>query len=567
MVKMWHQNKYKKKYKLADITPEDIFIQGENVSNLDTEQLEGQFEVPLKLKTILIIAGIFLLIALLFIWQAFKLQVIEYQKHFSIAENNRLDYSLIFAERGLIYDRNGEILAWNQLIEGTDFPLRQYTTVSGVNNLLGFVKYPLKDKSGVYYKNDYSGVQGVEAFYNQQLTGENGRKILEVDADGQAVSSNMKVQATAGEKIYLSIDVRLQEKLFDIIKNLAIDYSFDGGGAAIMDIETGEMLALVSYPEYSSQIMTDGQDVEQIEEYYQDSNKPFLNRMIDGLYTPGSIVKPFLAIGALEENVISPDKLICESGYISIPNPYNPDKPTIFRDWKAHGCVDMRKAISTSCDVYFYEIGGGYEPTKQKGIGIYNIKKYLEIFGFTKPFSADSFFYNRNVGLIPTPEWKQEVFEDDWRLGDTYNMSIGQYSTQVVPMQALRAVASLANGGKLIEPTIEKSTSSAPYVQVEFSDEKFQIAKDGMRLSVTEGAAVGLNTPHVKVAAKTGTAELGVKKDFVNAWIEGFFPYDEPQYAFVVIMERGPEANNIGGTYVMRTMLDWMATNTPEYLE
>ena len=566
---MWRRkNKYKQKYLIADITPEDVFIQGENVSNLDTSQMEGRFETPLKIKTILIVATLFFLVALVFVAQSFNLQIKQYEKYFTISENNRLDYSLIFAERGLIYDRNGELLAWNQLDENSDFPLRHYSDTPGINHLLGFVKYPLKDKSGIYYKDDYTGIQGVESFFNTSLAGKNGRQVLEVNASNQVTAANMIVPPEAGDGIHLSIDVRLQEYLFHIIKNLALDYDFDGGGAGIMDIRTGEMLALVSFPEYSSNVMTEGKDVEQIEKYYNNKNKPFLNRMIDGLYTPGSIVKPFLAIGALEEKIISPTKLICESGYLSIPNPYNPDQPTIFRDWRAHGCVDMLKAIAVSGDVYFYQIGGGYLD-QQKGMGVYNIKKYLEAFGFTKPFASDSFFFTNNLGVIPTPEWKEVAFPNDpvWRLGDTYNMSIGQYGTMIGPMQALRATAALANGGQLIEPTILKSDASVSFTEVIFSEDKFQIARDGMRMAVSQGSVSGLNTPNIKVAAKTGTAELGVRKDFVNAWVEGFFPFDNPHYAFVVIMERGPEKNNIGGTYVMRTMLDWMASNTPEYFE
>jgi penicillin-binding protein 2 len=323
--------------------------------------------------------------------------------------------------------------------------------------------------------------------------------------------------------------------------------------------------------------MTDGKDVEKIEGYANNKNKPFLERAVDGLYTPGSIVKPFLAVGALEEKIISPTKQLLSIGYISVSNPYNPSQPTIFRDWRVNGWVDMRHALSTSCDTYFYAIGGGYEDPpgqtiiggKQAGMGIFNIEKYLKAFGLAQPFPKDSFFYSSNTGVIPSPEWKEQTFPEDgaWRLGDTYNSSIGQYGTLVSPMQALRAVSALANDGKLLEPTILKNDTPAKNVDLEFDKTHLQIVREGMRLGATEGSAKAINTPYVQVAVKTGTAELGVKKDFANMWVEGFFPYDNPKYAFVLLMERGPVDSTVGAVAVMRQILDWIGENTPEYFE
>jgi penicillin-binding protein 2 len=134
-------------------------------------------------------------------------------------------------------------------------------------------------------------------------------------------------------------------------------------------------------------------------------------------------------------------------------------------------------------------------------------------------------------------------------------------------MQSLRAVASLANNGKLLSPVILKDEIAKSQPQdVPVKKESLQIAREGMRLSVTEGAAKGLNMEALHVAAKTGTAELGVKKDFVNSWVTGYFPYENPKYAFVVMMERGSVKNTVGGVFVMRTLLEWMYANTPEYV-
>mgnify|MGYP001576812491 FL=1 len=170
-------------------------------------------------------------------------------------------------------------------------------------------------------------------------------------------------------------------------------------------------------------------------------------------------------------------------------------------------------------------------------------------------------------GVIPTPEWKKETFDgEEWRIGDTYNTSIGQYGYQVTPLQMARGVASVANGGILLRPQLLLG-GKIEAQSLDIAPQYFDIVKEGMRLAVTEGTAQGLSMPQVKIAGKTGTAELGALKQFVNSWVVGFFPYENPRYVFTIVMERGPAKNLIGATYVMRQLLDWMILNTPEYLK
>ena len=178
-------------------------------------------------------------------------------------------------------------------------------------------------------------------------------------------------------------------------------------------------------------------------------------------------------------------------------------------------------------------------------------------------------FFNAVSGTIPTPDWKALNFNGEkWNIGNTYHTSIGQYGFQVSPIQVVRAVASIANEGILLTPTIlfDDTSEVTNFEKINLDKSYYKIVKEGMRLGVTLGIAVGLNTPDVKIAAKTGTAELGSQKQFVNSWVTGFFPYDDPNYAFAVIMEKGPVANTTGSLYVMRGLFDWMAANTPEYL-
>ena len=305
-----------------------------------------------------------------------------------------------------------------------------------------------------------------------------------------------------------------------------------------MDIRNGEIIALTSYPEYSSQVLTDGTNDELIEHYISNENTPFLNRATLGLYTPGSIVKPFVALGALNEGIILPEDKILSTGSIRIPNPYDPELFTIFSDWKAHGLVDIRDAISVSSNVYFYEVSGGFED--QEGLGIEKLEAYINAFDIGK--RTDLLGLSEVEGVIPNPEWKKENFEDGlWRLGDTYNTAIGQYGFQVTPLQMVRAIAGVAYDGLLVTPKIDiNQKTSLEDISLDIDKKHFDVVKSGMRQSVTEGIATGVNLPFVDVAAKTGTAELGVSKQFVNSWITGFFPYKSPRYAFVVVMEQGP---------------------------
>jgi penicillin-binding protein 2 len=366
-----------------------------------------------------------------------------------------------------------------------------------------------------------------------------------------------------GKDVNLSIDSELQNYIYNTIKDLSQRAGFTGGAGVIMDIKTGEVLALTSYPEYDSQILTDGSDKISINNYVTNKGNPFLDRVINGLYTPGSIVKPFMSIAALSENIIDPYKKILSTGYISIPNVYDPLHPSVFKDWKAHGWVDMRHALAVSSDVYFYEIGGGYE--NQKGLGISLIDKYMSMFGFGQDLPEG--FFNGASGIIPDPQWKAENFNGEkWNLGNTYHTSIGQYGFQVSPIQAVRAVASIANDGKLLEPSILLGGNPEKFIQLNLNPDYFKLIREGMKLGVEEGLAAGLNNGYVTVGAKTGTAELGISKKFVNSWIIGFFPYNNPKYAFAIIMEKGPVTNTMGGVYIMRQVFDWMYLNTPEYL-
>ena len=559
----------KKKIENANffVEPDEIFLDSKNPGNFDRQQFEGRIEKSISKRTVIGLGSVFLAITLIFGARLGYLQITKGEAYLKRSENNILTRVLIFADRGIIYDRNKTELAWNKKVDdatGESSLVRAYLS-PGFSHILGYVSYPAKDDSGNWWQTEFIGKDGLEKQYDEELRGENGAKIVEIDAGRIIHSENIVNAPIRGEDLITSIDSRIQSELFKLIKNLSEASAFSGGAGVLLDARSGEVVAAISYPEYDPEILSLGKDSAAIEKYLGDKRKVFLDRTISGLYTPGSIVKPFLALGALAEGVIDQYKQILSTGSISIPNPYDKTKESVFKDWKAHGWTDMREAIAVSSDVYFYTIGGGFEG--QRGLGILNIEKYVRMFGIGQASGVD--LPDEKSGTIPSPEWKIKTFGGDpWRVGDTYNTAIGQYGFQVTPMEMARAVAAVANYGKLIIPHFLLNDSARQNQVTELNLDKyfFDVVHEGMRGSVTYGTSSALNVPYVEVAAKTGTAQLGASKNRINSWIIGFFPYQNPKYSFAILMESGPLSAS-GASGVMRGLLDWMSVNVPEYFQ
>lgn len=550
-----------------EIDPDQVLLDSSNLPEYDRSQFEGRLEKPISRSALIGTGVVFAVIVLIFLGQAANLQIVHGGEYLERSENNLLNPVPIFASRGAIFDRNGVPLVWNAPGAGTttedSVPRRMYFSEPGLAHVLGYVQYPSKDKNGFYYREDFDGVAGIEKYFNDRLTGKNGSRLVETDARGKLISENVVRPPERGETLTLSIDHRLQSALYENIRKVASEYGFKGGAAAIMDVTTGEVIAMTSYPEFDSQIMSDRTDTAKVRAQLQHTSLLFLDRAISGLYTPGSIVKPYIGMAVLGENVIDASTIIVTTGSISVPNPYDPEVTNMFRDWKNHGPVDLRRAIAVSSDAYFYIVGGGYKD--QPGLGIARIDKYLRMFGLGEPI-PESFFTGPR-GVLSSPEWKMATFNEPWYLGDTYHSVIGQYGTQITPVQAVRGVAALANYGKLLVPNILKD--GEPHVErtIDLPKSHFDIVHEGMRMSVRNGTSVALNKAFVEVAAKSGTAELGVSKANVNSWITGFWPYHNARYAFALILEHGSVHNLIGAAAVMSNQLEWMNTHTPEYFK
>lgn len=576
--------KKRKKSLNGEINPEDIFLDSYNLAGLDMDKMEGALHKPIPSIAERIPFFVLLLIFSLFIFRLYSLQVKNFDLYKEKADNNRYNTHLILANRGQILDRNGKILANNLVSSSSEILKRQYLEDSGISNLIGYVAYPKADSLGNYWQEEYKGRDGVEQIYQDILSGVNGKKIIEKDVKSSIEAENIVVKPISGANLNLAIDIDLQKRLFDSIREVVNNRGYVSGTGIIMDVNTGEILVMTTFPEYDNNLLTNASgtaDNKKISNLLKDKRTPFLNRPVSGLFTPGSVVKPFMAYAALNEKVITPEKNILSTGALVIKNPYGgPD--TVFRDWKIHGYINAVRAIAESSDEYFYQVGGGYKD--QKGLGIERIDEYAKLFGLSTTTGID--LPNEATGVIPTPDWKRINFIDgDWKVGDTYHTSIGQYGFQVTPIELIRYIASIANGGKLVTPHVFLSASSSdpdspenyliesynnkvwPVTDLNLNQNNLKYVQEGMKQVVTNGTVPQLNFTNLKVAAKSGTAELGIVKGRVNSIITGYFPYDNPKYSFTVIMENGKLSDSSGAVAAVKPVIEYISLNKDKYIK
>jgi len=356
----------------------------------------------------------------------------------------------------------------------------------------------------------------------------------------QLLLDEIRPSFTDDATVSLSIDSELQDYMYGALEEVAFDKGYAGGAGVVMDVHTGELLALTTYSQ----------------------NETVVHKATNGLFVPGSIIKPFIAVAALNENVVNPNKEILSTGSITLTDQNG--ETLFFNDWKPHGYVDMREAIGVSSNVYFYAIGGGYEG--QSGLGIQKITEYLQMFGIGDTTGVD--ILTESDGQTPTPEWKEATFEgDQWRLADTYLTSIGQHGYEVTPLQMTRAVAAIATEGEMVLPKIiHDSNLQSTNVLLPIQKEYFQVVKEGMEYAVVNGTASGLYMDNVTLAAKTGTAEVDIHKEHIHSWLIGYFPYDKPKYAFTIMLDTGPWGEETGAVSVAQNVLLWIRENRGEYL-
>lgn len=400
-----------------------------------------------------------------------------------------------------------------------------------------------------YPLTDLIGKAGIEKTYDALLRGEPGlrRKRKEEPA---AVTREPR----PGKNIELTISRDLQAKLTEFLAAVSASLGKRKGAAVAMDPDTGEVLALVNLPSFDNNLFVPGTGTaEEIDDVLNDPDEPIFNRALSGQYPSGSTIKPFIAIGALAERILSPSRQIFVTGSISVPHPSDPNIVYTFNDWKPHGWVNMVRAIAVSSNVYFYTVGGGFGDIQ--GLGIERIAKHLARFGLGQETNVE---LPEAAGLVPTPAWKSQVRNSPWYIGDTYNVSIGQGDLRLTPLQLTRATAALANGGRLVQPTLVRGetlgTASPRGINLNIPASDLDVVRRGLREAVTSGSSVVLSDLPVAVAGKTGTAQIGNGQ--THAWFTGFAPFEQPRIVLTVLIEEGGEGSQ-AAVPVAKQFLEW----------
>ncbi|MAF79722.1 hypothetical protein CL629_01440 [bacterium] len=372
---------------------------------------------------------------------------------------------------------------------------------------------------------DEVGKSGLEAYYDESLRGMHGAEIYVRDSLGSVQESRVLRQPEQGYFLQTYIDKEFQEYFYNRMSKELRGLGRSVGVGIAMNPQNGEVLALFGVP---------GFDSSDLVEYLDDENRPLFNRAVSGLYSPGSTIKPLVALAALSEGVVTPQKNIFSAGFIEVPNPFDSEAlPSVFRDWAQHGWVDVRSALARSSNVYFYEVGGGFED--QEGLGIRRLKKWWKKFKLDKETGID--LPAEALGFLPDPQWKDDVFGRMWRVGDTYNVSIGQGDLLVTPLGLLSYINAFANGGEFYRPRLmEKIYEESGGVFEESSpalagdvggdgQEFFEYVQEGLEDAVGKpyGTAYKLYDLPFQVAAKTGSAQIQ-NNSKTNAFFVGYGP-------------------------------------------
>ncbi len=432
---------------------------------------------------------------------------------------------------------------------------REYIEGPALYPVLGFVGRPSQEDldmfSGISLQ-EVVGKSGLERQYQSLLAGKKGVKVKIRDSQGRVLREVYQKKPVPGKNLQLYLDLDLQLAFYRALKEQVEKVGGKGGAGIILDTKTGGVLALVSYPSFDPNLL--GKDPDYWESISQDKRYPLFNRAISARYPTGSVIKPLLGAVALKERIITPQTVIEDRGFIKIENPWDKTKPWIFRDWRAHGLVDLKRAIAVSCNVFFYTIGGGYGPIK--GLGAETMAFYLSELGWNRKTGID--LPGENKGQIPSPEWKRKRFEGVsgiWLPGDTYNLSIGQGYLLVTPLEVAFSYFSLLE--KVPErPRLAKGIvdlrEKEPVLIEEFkntfkSSDLFgefekKTVLEGMRDAVTEGSALMLSDLPFPVSAKTGTAEIG-RPDVWQAWVVVLAPYPDPDIIMLVFIEEAPQGS------------------------
>lgn len=484
-------------------------------------------------------------------------------KAYTISQNISKESVAIFEEQNLSFP-------------GIDIeisPIRTYARGNLVSHAIGYVGFineeEYKNNEG-YSMNDYIGKTGIEYVFEPYLRGDNGTKQTDMSIDGTTTGEYITKEAVQGESVILTIDANLQEATETALKNNIEKINTGGfsekrdvsaGAAVVLDVKTGEVLAMASYPDFEPELFVDGISTEKWNQYTGGETSSLVNRAIQSAYAPGSIFKMVSAIAGLETGAINKTETIYDTGVY--PGGYNPKCWIYTREGRGHGALNVSGAIKNSCNYYFYEV--------ITRMGIENLEKYATYFGLGQKTNVE---LPGEVSGTLAGKTLYDKLGETWYYGNSLSAVIGQAENNFTPLQMARYIAILANGGKTIDVSIVKDIvdingqSSGEeeikkYVQnklkikevnnenIDINNENLKAVLEGMKSVTTEsgGTAYGVFKDfNIEVGGKTGSAEAG---DKVNAWFAGFAPYDNPEIAIVVMVENGSH-----GSYTAEVVRD-----------
>ncbi|EAI4351343.1 penicillin-binding protein 2 [Campylobacter jejuni] len=434
---------------------------------------------------------------------------------------------------------------------------RKYPFGKLASHIIGYVgKANLQDvqENEIAKLSNYTGKSGIERYYNDILQGEKGTRVYKVNALNQEVEQLSYTPAMSND-IELTIDIELQSYLTSLFEGNA-------GAAIIMNVNDGSILAAGSFPEYDLNPFVTGISFKDWDELSNSLDHPFTNKLINGYYPPGSVVKMGVGLSFLNSKNISPSTQYVCNGSIELGGRF-------FRCWNrsGHGSVDLKHAIKYSCDVYFYN--GSLQ------VGIDQISETLSRIGFGAKTGVD--LPSEFVGTLPSKEWKMQRYRQSWFQGDTLNTAIGQGNFLATPMQIARYTAQIAKGGEVIPHFLKSIENNNTTIENQMDENKKEIftlfeksqlpyIRDAMYAVANEQGGTSYRYLHnldVKVAAKTGTAQVvGFSQTDKNrvdekqfeyytrshAWLTSYAPYSKPKYVVTVLLEHGGRNITSGAT-------------------